>query len=852
MDLSLSCSNEMVTSTNIVKPLRELSRHQNVIHVAPIRNDGSKVKAEFQNLPVDTKKDFTKNAPIIIPSLSSNQSSHPSNYDARRETISTPNRAPENEALQSEPRIVSPNWPIKKPGLEKLVEEISERLVDNKQWSVTKVNGVLIISKLFKGLFKQRVSIKIDASLNLTMSVGEHNLPINHKYFSYVTSLYVTSNHPFLSAFSCVNDVIKMVQAIEPWNSCMGVKVKGFEFCIQKNSPFYKVCSKTETARATNCELLFKLKNANVCGHCKRVKKLMRKSVTRNSLSINVKNKKRILDLKEVVRKEKLKNLKKGMLDFKKKALERRIRKSIIRSGVDLTCEESATLQKIFKENPWRMRGQFFTVLEKEQRKIACSKSSRSKKWHPVILSWCIYASRKPAMCGDKPVSVFALPNGKELFDFTDLLSKKSFDENSFALLRLEAKQLRLSSEQKYNTLALEEIKIKDDLVFKKSSGEFIGYVNLNFATFKLQRLEECTMEGKSALSNGNENTLLLVTIRSMKMDFYFPIGLFSCKNLTNSEFYNIVFESMKKLLVANMKVLLITCDSPKYFKMCVDVFKLDKKVPHKTKNVLYSNKHKLYFMLDHVYMKKLFVDSLISSLHILPDTQPNKPLHCIEGASNSWTYLSQLSKMDPEFLYLTGGKQSKPNFASAKEKIKLAEEILSRPVSQMLTQSFGKPAKPIAEVLGYCFNYFEPLTISYKLVWDHEDTNPTHEPYEVVGQLQFLNHFMDIVGVLDEKPWLPGYHYVFKDFEKNEKLSYLIKCLKINAETMYSVVKFMLRKTDATYVVNTKLFPIQTENFSFLSKSPDENKRKDKAEISKSTPTTSSDMEKKFKPIRF
>lgn len=106
-------------------------------------------------------------------------------------------------------------------------------------------------------------------------------------------------------------------------------------------------------------------------------------------------------------------------------------------------------------------------------------------RWHPMIIRWCLYIRHKSAAAYDalRESGFVNLPSNRTLFDYSHYLKTNlGFQPDVLKMLKSEAEKLNMFAEewQNYVGLLFDEIKIKEDLVYDKVSGELIGYCHLD------------------------------------------------------------------------------------------------------------------------------------------------------------------------------------------------------------------------------------------------------------------------------------------------------------------------------------------------------------------------------------
>ena len=129
-----------------------------------------------------------------------------------------------------------------------------------------------------------------------------------------------------------------------------------------------------------------------------------------------------------------------------------------------------------------------------------------------------------------------------------------------------EVEKLKLPPERKYVGLLLDEMKVKEGLVYNKTTGEIVGFTDLGDVNEQLLRLEQ-----------GGENPLvvkyvLVLMVRGIMFNVEFPYAHFGTRGITGELLYPIVWEAIRRLEASGLKVICITADGAsanrKFFRM--------------------------------------------------------------------------------------------------------------------------------------------------------------------------------------------------------------------------------------------------------------------------------------------
>ena len=109
----------------------------------------------------------------------------------------------------------------------------------------------------------------------------------------------------------------------------------------------------------------------------------------------------------------------------------------------------------------------------------------------------------------------------------------------------------------KYVVLALDEMKIKEDLVYDKHSSNIIGYVNLGNTEQQLLSLEQEVKDGVSQMATH----MLQFMVRGICMHLDYPMAHFATNNLSSEQMYPIVWDVIGQLESIGLKVMVLTAD---------------------------------------------------------------------------------------------------------------------------------------------------------------------------------------------------------------------------------------------------------------------------------------------------
>jgi hypothetical protein len=120
--------------------------------------------------------------------------------------------------------------------------------------------------------------------------------------------------------------------------------------------------------------------------------------------------------------------------------------------------------------------GTFARLFWDEQRKAALAKS---KRWHPLTIKWCLNLKLVSSSAYHmlRTSGFIQLPSERTLRDYTHYFKSKSgfYPDLNEQLKR----EIPFDSLPEYVVLVVDEMKIKEDLIYDKYAGSLIGFTSI-------------------------------------------------------------------------------------------------------------------------------------------------------------------------------------------------------------------------------------------------------------------------------------------------------------------------------------------------------------------------------------
>lgn len=195
------------------------------------------------------------------------------------------------------------------------------------------------------------------------------------------------------------------------------------------------------------------------------------------------------------------------------------------------------------------------------------------------------------------------LPSERTLRDYTHYFQNKpGFQDEVNQQLLEEVEKMKLLDERKYVGLLVDEMKVKEGLVYNKTTGEIVGFTSLGDINEQLQRLEQ-----------GGEHPpvakyILVLMVRGIMFKLEFPYAHFGTRGVTAELLHPIVWEAIRRLEASGLKVLFVTADGAsvnrKFFRMHYD--KSDpNSFAYKARNPYSADNRWIYFIADPPHLMK-------------------------------------------------------------------------------------------------------------------------------------------------------------------------------------------------------------------------------------------------------
>ena len=256
----------------------------------------------------------------------------------------------------------------------------------------------------------------------------------------------------------------------------------------------------TSTIRTAKCEMLV---NGVKCESCKDYRSTLRgichcHNAHKPNKSSEGSSHANYRYLKTPEQRERMSQLK-AEIDHSKREISK-LRSTIEqiqeREGVSVDQRLEQDLKAIMEEKTEEIQGKYppnsFLRLFWDQQLMALkTKERRQARWHPMIIKWCLNLKFLSSRAYGALQSVLTLPSERTLRDYSHWIdSSPDLHADVDKQLMEEARVRTCPDFLKYVCLMLDEVGIKEDLVYDKHTSQIIGFINLGDINNQLFRFQ--------------------------------------------------------------------------------------------------------------------------------------------------------------------------------------------------------------------------------------------------------------------------------------------------------------------------------------------------------------------------
>ena len=259
--------------------------------------------------------------------------------------------------------------------------------------------------------------------------------------------------------------------------------------------------------------------------------------------------------------------------------------------------------------------GTFQRLFWEQQQKASSLQNCRSMKWHPLFIKWCLYLRHLSGKSYEllRNSGCIKLPSQSTLRDYTHYI-KTSIGFSTEVDKDLLNVSFLSNELNKYVVLVMDEVHIKNDLVYDKHQGCLIGFTNLGETNNSLLKFESA-LSGDEQYQQPLATSMIVLMVRGLFFKLNYPYAQFACSSLKGDLLFDPVWEAIARLEGLGFCVLALSCDGASPNRRLWSLHS-DKKneMLYKVPNVFAKDGRHLYFISDPPHLLKTIRNSWSSN----------------------------------------------------------------------------------------------------------------------------------------------------------------------------------------------------------------------------------------------
>ena len=301
-------------------------------------------------------------------------------------------------------------------------------------------------------------------------------------------------------------------------------------------------------------------------------------------------------------------------------SLREKVNRLTVSEGIELDSTISADLQAIMRKHTATAlsscaEDSFQTIFWQQQLKAASLQNSKNMRWHPLMVKWCLYLQYRSSGAYEalRSSGVIKLPSGRTLRDykhFAPAVTGFSVDYDK-QLMDLAKKTSVLG---KHVGILVDEMYVKEGLIFDKHTGALTGFVDLgNITTHLIDYERQCQEKSELLPKRQMAKTIVVLMVRGLFTDIHFPYATFPAYSLKGSDLFPLLWGAIERLTRLDFRVFFVTCDGASCNRKMFSMHGAKDEFVYKTINIFSKDMQYVYFFSDPPHLVKTIRNCLAS-----------------------------------------------------------------------------------------------------------------------------------------------------------------------------------------------------------------------------------------------
>ena len=204
--------------------------------------------------------------------------------------------------------------------------------------------------------------------------------------------------------------------------------------------------------------------------------------------------------------------------------------------------------------------GTFQRLFWDQQRTASSLRNGKSMRWHPLLIKWCLYLRHLSGKAYDllRDSGCIHLPSQRTLRDYTHYIKSQVGFSNEVHQAVVDAANLS-DNLNKYVIIVMDEIYIKNDMVYDKHEGSLIGFVNIGDTNNQILEFEAIINTGEPGTSLAI--SMMVIMVRGLLHRLDYTYAQFACGKLSGDLMFDPIWEAVERLERIGFFVLGLCCD---------------------------------------------------------------------------------------------------------------------------------------------------------------------------------------------------------------------------------------------------------------------------------------------------
>jgi len=250
--------------------------------------------------------------------------------------------------------------------------------------------------------------------------------------------------------------------------------------------------------------------------------------------------------------------------------------------------------------------GSFLRLFWEQQLKVSSCKNKCSIRWNPLMIRWALYLHHRSSGAYEtlRKSGILQLSSSHTLRDYRHLSHSSSPGFSKIADIQLLdiIKQAKPNHLAKYVFILIDEVYLKEGLVYNKSTGSLIGFADLGGTLQQLSDYEEniSSVNPTRPLAK----TMMVFMVRGVFCNISFPYAQFPMASAWAHDAFPLLWQAIDRLEMNNIHVLGVTGDGVSVNRK---MFQMHGSTPciYKCANIYSTEARNIYFFSDPPHLLK-------------------------------------------------------------------------------------------------------------------------------------------------------------------------------------------------------------------------------------------------------